>query len=223
MYNTSLPSRAELPSARQLLASTFSALLVASGLLVTVVLPSEYGVDPSGVGRVLGLTQMGVIKQSLAAEAKAEKSAAVANVQTVQPTPVVLAAEKNVAPSAPVAPTVDKSSAALPQANTHTLTVKLKPGQGAEVKLAMREAKRVAFEWTAVGGAVNFDTHGDPVSAPKGFYHGYGKGRNETAQKGTIEAAFDGKHGWFWRNRSGAEVTITLRTNGEYEKIERVI
>ena len=24
-------------------------------------------------------------------------------------------------------------------------------------------------------------------------------------------AAFDGSHGWFWRNRSGAPVTITLR------------
>ena len=82
---------------------------------------------------------------------------------------------------------------------------------------------RVNFEWTAVGGPVNFDAHGDPVNAPKGFYHGYGKGRNETSNKGTLQAAFDGKHGWFWRNRSGTEVTITLKTSGEYEKIERVI
>ena len=35
-------------------------------LLVTMVLPAEYGIDPTGVGRVLGLTEMGEIKQQLA-------------------------------------------------------------------------------------------------------------------------------------------------------------
>ncbi len=103
------------------------------------------------------------------------------------------------------------------------MTVKLKPGEAAEIKLAMRKANRVDYEWSSVGGGVNFDTHGDPVKAPKGFYHGYGKGKNETSNKGALEAAFDGKHGWFWRNRSGAEVMITLKTRGEYEKIERVL
>lgn len=53
--------------------------------------------------------------------------------------------------------------------------------------------------------------------------HGYGKGRIETTKTGTLQAAFDGKHGWFWRNRSGAEVTFTLKTNGEYDKIKRVL
>ena len=70
---------------------------------------------------------------------------------------------------------------------------------------------------------MNYDAHGDPVNAPKDFYHGYGKGRNKTGDTGLLKAAFDGKHGWFWRNRSGAEATITLRTSGEYEKIERVL
>jgi hypothetical protein len=206
MYNTDFPTRAELPSARKLLRSTAVALIVATGLLITTVLPAEYGIDPTGIGRMLGLTQMGEIKQSLAAEAKNEKSAVVAS---VQPTPAVLPIEKKLAQPAP--------------ANEHTMTVTLKPDQGAEIKLAMREDSRVNFEWTAVGGPVNFDAHGDPVNAPKGFYHGYGKGRNETSNKGTLQAAFDGKHGWFWRNRSGTEVTITLKTSGEYEKIERVI
>jgi hypothetical protein len=48
---------------------------VAGFLLVTVVLPAEYGVDPTGIGRVLGLTQMGVIKARLAAEAAANDAA----------------------------------------------------------------------------------------------------------------------------------------------------
>ena len=76
--------------------------------------------------------------------------------------------------------------------------------------------------WSA-GGPVNYDTHGDIHHEPKDFYHGYGKGRNESANAGTLQAAFDGKHGWFWRNRSGAEVTITLKTDDEYDKTDRVL
>ena len=58
------------PSSRTLLRSTFLAATVAAVLLATVVLPAEYGVDPTGVGRVLGLTKMGEIKASLAREAE---------------------------------------------------------------------------------------------------------------------------------------------------------
>ncbi|PKL97106.1 MAG: transmembrane anchor protein, partial [Gammaproteobacteria bacterium HGW-Gammaproteobacteria-9] len=34
---------------------------------------------------------------------------------------------------------------------------------------------------------------------------------------------FDGTHGWFWRNRSNSDVTITLKTKGEYLSVKRVI
>ena len=75
MYNSDIPSRAELPSTRQLIRSTIIAAVSAVVLLYTVVLPSEYGVDPSGIGRALGLTEMGEIKTKLAKEA-AEDAAA---------------------------------------------------------------------------------------------------------------------------------------------------
>ena len=55
MYNTDLPTRAELPSAIKLMQSTILAAIVALTLLITVVMPSEYGIDPTGVGRLLGL------------------------------------------------------------------------------------------------------------------------------------------------------------------------
>src|SRR3990167_20175 len=72
MYNTDLPTRAELPSAQKLFRSTLSAVVVAGVLLVTIVLPSEYAIDPTGVGSALGLTKMGEIKTQLAAEAEQE-------------------------------------------------------------------------------------------------------------------------------------------------------
>lgn len=207
MYNTDLPTRAELPSTGKLLRSTAVALLVATVLLVTTVLPAEYGIDPTGIGRALGLTQMGEIKASLAAEAAA------ADAQSAPP----------MEPAAPVAQSGAPAAATAPAGQQDTMTVTLKPGQSAEIKLAMRKDARVQYEWSTVGGPVNYDTHGDPVGAPKAFYHGYGKGKNETSQAGELQAAFDGTHGWFWRNRSNLEVTITLTTNGDYEKIKRVL
>ena len=44
-----------------------AAILVAGLLLVTVVLPAEYGVDPVGTGARLGLIELGAIGQQVAA------------------------------------------------------------------------------------------------------------------------------------------------------------
>jgi hypothetical protein len=242
MYNTDLPNRAELPSTGKLLRSTAWAALIASGLLITTVLPAEYGIDPTGIGRALGLAQMGEMKLSLAEEAeaaaaKASKPASIAPAATAatdsmgetnhghdhgdtagghahEPGPAVVAAA--------VTPT-ETTSPAAPALRENTVTIVLKPGEAAEVKLTMQKDESVNYEWTTKGGGVNYDTHGDPFKAPKNFYHGYGKGRNETAQTGTLQAAFDGKHGWFWRNRSKGDVTVTLKTKGEYDQIERVL
>ncbi len=214
MYNTDLPTRAELPSSGKLLRSTIIAALVAAGLLVTTILPAEYGIDPTGIGRVLGLTQMGEIKTSLAKEAGAEKTSP-ATAASEKPPVADVAAHEMTKPTVP-----DVKQAAPAQ---HTMTVKLKPGQAAEIKLAMRKGASVRYEWSTEGGGVNFDTHGDPVGAAKSFYHGYGKGRNKNADSGVLEAAFDGTHGWFWRNRSNADVTVTLKTSGDYKQIKRVL
>jgi len=215
MYNTDLPTRAELPSTTRLLRSTVIALIVAAALLVTTVLPAEYGIDPTGIGRVLGLTQMGEIKKSLAAEASAESSA--------PPAASVQAAAAPAAPAEKPAPTPAPAPKEAAPAAQHTMTVKLKPGQGAEIKVTMRKDATLRYEWSTEGGPVNYDTHGDPVNAPKNFYHGYGKGRNTASDSGTLQAAFDGTHGWFWRNRTNSEVTVTLKTSGDYQQIKRVL
>ncbi|TVT56520.1 MAG: transmembrane anchor protein [Azoarcus sp. PHD] len=226
MYNTDLPNRAELPSTGKLLRSTAIAALVAVASLVTTVLPAEYGIDPTGIGRSLGLTQMGEIKVALAAEATVADTPPAKVIQVTPATAVADGHDHDHPSAAPVVATVSPVEPTSPEVlppRRNTVTVKLKPGEAAEVKLTMRKDASVRFEWTSAGGPVNYDTHGDPFSAPKGFYHGYGKGRNETGISGTLQAAFDGKHGWYWRNRSGAEVTVTLKTDGDYDSIERVL
>ena len=85
MYNSQMPNADELPTSRQLVRSTAIAAGVAGALLVTIVLPSEYAIDPTGIGRVLGLTEMGEIKQQLAAEAAEEEAQAAAPTPSAMP------------------------------------------------------------------------------------------------------------------------------------------
>ncbi len=208
MYNTDIPTRAELPTTKQLLRSTLIAIVTAIILLMTVVLPAEYAIDPTGIGRALGLAEMGTIKTQLAKEAEADKQSSLPLTAPAAPGLLLrLIAEFGI-----------KSAAAQTPNRSDEMKVTLKPGEGAEVKLTMDKDAKTSFAWTVAGGTVNFDTHGDA----SGQSISYEKGRGVPGQKGVLEAAFTGNHGWFWRNRGNAPVVVTLQTTGAYRDIKRV-
>lgn len=217
MYNSDIPSRAELPSTRQLIRSTVIAAVSAVILLFTVVLPSEYGVDPTGIGRALGLTEMGEIKTRLAQEAAEDEAATkAANAAPAQ------TGKEAAAPAAP-AVVATASQPAAPAATATAqwrdeLSFTLTPGQGTEIKMKMKEGEKAQYAWTVLGGVVNFDTHGDAL----GKSISYEKGRAVASDEGELVAAFTGNHGWFWRNRGQADVTVTLKTGGAYSDLKRV-
>jgi hypothetical protein len=225
MFNSKLPTKSELPTSRQLIRSTILALIAALVLLVTVVMPSEFAIDPTGVGRMLGLTQMAEIKLQLAEEAAAGAAAADAAPASAAAPVSQPAVQPVVAPVVVAEPLAAAAETPVPVAKVqkHEMSFSLTPGQGAEIKVEMLKGSRVNYFWTANGGLVNYDTHGDPYNAPRDFYHGYGKGRATPEDQGVLEAAFDGNHGWFWRNRTNQPVTVTLRTEGDYIAIKRVI
>jgi hypothetical protein len=60
------PAIGELPNRKVLNKATLVAAGMAALLLVTVVLPAEYGIDKTGAGRLLGLTEMGRMKRAAA-------------------------------------------------------------------------------------------------------------------------------------------------------------
>ena len=211
MYNAEIPKDIELPSSKKLIKSTAIAAVSAVIVLVTCVMPAEYAIDPTGMGKVLGLTKMGEIKQSLTEESENGINAAQA-VNSVEQISVETSTQT----------AADNAQMIMPAINKESISIELKPGQATEVKLTMPQSASVNFDWKAVGGGLNYDTHGDPVNAPKGFYHGYGKGKNETTQQGVLKAAFDGKHGWFWRNRTENPVTVTLLVEGQFSEMKKV-
>jgi hypothetical protein len=65
------------------------------------------------------------------------------------------------------------------------------------------------------------DTHGEPHSNPNATTS-YSKGPGVEKDEGTLTAAFDGSHGWFWRNRTDKPITVTLKTQGDYAEIKRM-
>jgi hypothetical protein len=211
------------------LRATMIAAVIGAAILFIAWLPAEYGLDPTGAGRVLGLTEMGEIKQQLAQEADAEAQ------QTIDSPPIsadldarLSAIEDQIAAIAAAVSVADRSAASAPEptgdqpvpASDESLwrdesSYVLSPGEGIEVKLVMRQGEVATFEWDASGAVLNHDTHGNGG----GERIMYERGRGVPNQAGELEAAFDGRHGWFWRNRTDGPVTLTLRTGGEYAQL----
>lgn len=220
MYNTDLPTRADLPSNGQLLRSTAIALVTAFFLLITVILPSEYAIDPTGVGRVLGLTQMGEIKDQLSEEAALGNKSSVIVTNSIETTPNNTESEAITAPME-AADNVGSVEKETPVSEwTDEVSLQLSPGQAAEIKLVMQSGSVVEFEWTAETGHLNSALHGDGKAGETITYR---NGRAEPGHKDSFTAAFEGTHGWFWRNRSDEIVTMTLKVRGAYTEIKRVI
>ena len=228
MYNSDTPTRAELPTSRQLVRSTALAAISALVLLVAAVLPAEYGIDPTGIGRVLGLTEMGKIKQQLAADASADAATAPAAPPALPaPSPAAgtTLATATANPAEPpakaavVAPKTPVQPAAPKMEWRDEMPVTLKPGEGTEIKLMMAQGAKAQYLWVVEGGEVNFDTHGD---AP-GKSISYEKGRGVSSDEGVLQAAFTGNHGWYWRNRGKTSVKVFLRTRGDYTEIKRML
>ena len=224
MYNTDLPNREDLPTTAQLLRSTLIALGVAGALLITVILPAEYGVDPTRIGRLLGLTQMGEIKMQLSEEAARDELAdqntvaaldtvSVSDRKEIDPTTAKMTEERVTADETADAPQTPEPEW------TDEVTLSLAPGEAAEIKLIMTASAVADYEWTVDQGHLNSDLHGDGVAGQSTSYR---RGRAKTGDAGALSAQFDGSHGWFWRNRSNVTVSLTLRTRGNYSEVKRI-
>ncbi len=238
MFNAEIPSRAELPSTAQLVKSTIVAIVAAAVILVTVVLPAEYSIDPTGIGRALQLTQMGEIKKQLAIEAEMDRQKdrqqqAPATPDRRSSLPSLLAGllvspafahphrdsdedvDTDGTPPRPVAQ-------AAPAGKNDEVVFTLKPGEGVEYKLTMSRGAKVEYSWKAEGGVVNYDMHGKAADGAKDE-KSYKSERGVSGDKGVLTARSDGGHGWFWRNRGARDVTITLKTTGAYTEIKRMM
>lgn len=196
MQDISNMSREGLPSSKSLFKATGVAAVIGGVVLVTTILPAEYGIDPTGLGKIMGLT---VLSQANAAESAQPEAAPASSGNLL---------------ALPAGP-VWKTSEGLSSDST---TVTLGPNEGLEVKATMAEGDRMVFYWTTEGGPVNFDMHGERFNDGDNFTS-YWQGRDQPSASGAFEAPFDGTHGWYWENRGEGAVTVVLNTSGFYNDI----
>tara|TARA_B100000745_G_scaffold207485_1_gene137213 strand:+ start:648 stop:1256 length:609 start_codon:yes stop_codon:yes gene_type:complete len=202
MFIAQPPTKKDLPTSAQLLKSTVIAIIMAIILLVMVILPAEYGTDPTGVGRLLGLKEMGEIKMSLLDESYKESS------------------QQNTTPSIEI----DHTEEVMVNntINKDVVEITIEPGQAIEIKLEMKSGSLVQYEWKTIMGGLNYNLHGDGYKGSQQFIS-YKKGRMVPSDSGELKAEFDGYHGWFWRNREKFSVTVSLQTSGDYIQIKQML
>ncbi|MBJ7274847.1 hypothetical protein [Marinobacter salarius] len=198
MQDISNMNREGLPSSKSLFKATGVAAVIGSVVLVTTILPAEYGIDPTGLGQAMGLT---VLSQASAAESEPAEPASASSDNLL---------------ALPAGP-VWKTSEGLSSDST---TVTLEPDEGLEVKATMAEGDRMVFNWTTEGGPVNFDMHGERFNDGDNFTS-YWQGRDQPSASGAFEAPFGGTHGWYWENRGETAVTVVLDTSGFYSGISK--
>jgi len=198
------------PSARALLLATAGALLLAGILLVVAVLPAEYGIDPTGAGRTLGIKGMSVARQAPLAP------------------PLDPAVQQATEEAQAAAPWTEKEFAAPPPIDTFahihdaepardTVRITLKEGEEVEYKALLAKGEAMFYSWSIPEGDIYYDFHGEPTQGnfPEGYFLSYGEGE-AGGQKGSFVAPFAGHHGWYWLNYNEEPVTIELTIEGYY-------
>ena len=201
----------EVPSTRRLLKATAIAIAVAGVILVTTVLPAEYGIDPTGVGGRLGLD---VLASSAEAAEPEPVATAVASAPDRDATNAALAAKAVAAFGKSEGQSLDAQAVALSVApmRRDSLSITLLPGKGAEVKAHLKSGNGLVFHWSA-SSAVAVDMHGERTGA-KNAWTSYAVETEQREAAGTFTAPFEGSHGWYWQNRGTEPVTVQIEVTG---------
>lgn len=184
-------------SAGALTRAIIGAGVAAAAILTLFVLPAEWGIDPTGVGKTLGLTRM-------AQNPEADE----ADFPTVAADSAALT----------IPDQVKENIEAKTAFRTDQKTVTLAPHSGIEIKAQMAKGDHLIFRWNSTG-EVRQDMHGEPAAGPAGAFTTYWKQKKMTSAQGSFTAPFQGTHGWYWRNGGETPVTLTIKTEGFYKDL----
>ena len=187
-----------------------AAALGGGALLIVAILPAEYGIDPTGLGGRLGLTEL------------AQETAGVASFDGVL--------AFNVGEYDPTADRIDMSVQGLIQQQeipfySEVINIEIEDYGEIEHKFIMPADTTFVYSWEvldAVGDGVYYDFHGHPstedaANYPDGFEMSYAKGEGIT-QHGAFTAPFPGYHGFYFMNIEEGPITVRLTISGYWEE-----
>ena len=168
-----------IQSTTSLIKALVVAVLIAVVLFVTLVLPAEYGIDPTGLGSALGINNLTSVEE------EADN--------------IVRAGDGD-----------------LPFREDET-EILVPARSGLEYKFFLGQYANLDYEWNT-DAPLYFDLHGEPDGDTTGYFESYGAATVEK-MSGNITTPFAGSHGWYWSNETGEDLTVTLKTKGNYEII----
>lgn len=196
--------------------ATVAALIIGMVLLLTAVLPAEYGLDPTGAGKALGFTKLYQPIENAQTITSEEKQ--------VQSPDRVLKLEDGgsgpevIKPEEANNPAPDKQF----KEREDSVQVVIPAGGAIEYKINMLKYSRVKYEWITNNESVFFDFHGEVKQAnPPGnvYYESYTVAYSNNVI-GNFLSPFEGKHGWYFKNKNDAQVVISIKLKGQYELIK---
>src|SRR5262249_50722107 len=150
------------PSRKRIIKATVVAFVVAVVLLITAVLPAEYGIDLLGTGKALRLMDLAQADAAKTLQQPAEAAPVKAGEAPSTIRPVLQPASDGGAPTV--------KGAFIPQSKKYRIDsreMKLRPGEGMEIKYNMKKGAGLIYSWTA-SDKLQFEFHGEPNLKPAG-------------------------------------------------------
>jgi len=184
-------------SLKSLIIASAFALLLAAIILLSAVLPAEYGIDPTGIGKMMGLSAL--------SEPTKDGNKALAIICPVLPPQTINQAAGSTEP-------IPKEP--LPQWQD-SVKIIVPAGEGLEYKFHLVKGATLDYSWTTDGAKLYFDFHGEPKGDKTGYFKSF-KVSSDNQSTGTLTAPFEGPHGWYWENKTRSPVAIILNTKGSY-------
>jgi hypothetical protein len=213
------------PSSSSLFKNAFFTLLGAVIVTALFIMPAEFGVDPTGIGTRLGLTDL--------------DAATPVNEPIAEATSSVESAAKPVTGAFPGAPAeadfdyYDPEVLGDPFSRSHTsefrtttIEVALDEFEQVEIKAVMKQGDALVYSWKMIEGeTVYTDFHADPHQTdlyPDRYWLRYAESEEPSAS-GSLVAPFDGNHGWYWMNIEENPVKLVLEVRGYYDSLEEIM
>ena len=88
---------------------------------------------------------------------------------------------------------------------------------GLEYKFFLYIHSNINYEWNSTS-SLYFDMHGEPEGDTTGYFESYAAATVDE-MSGSVTLPFTGSHGWYWRNDTDEDITISLKTLGNYDVI----
>lgn len=188
---------------KSLIKQIIIAMVIGTILLVSAVLPAEFGIDPLGIGKLTGFSKLYIPENQ--------------NTNSFSSTPhetlnmSKLGSGKDVPRPKEADNPAPKEQLAI---RTDEVSVLVPAGKGLEYKVNMLKYGTLEYDWKTDKGEVYLDMHGE-VKGNHNFFESYliTYSNNMT---GTLIAPFEGPHGWYFKNNGNQDITVKIHLKGQY-------